>query len=287
MNLHIAAPPGGAESDSVLSPLIKIGMPHLSLTGLSENWLLKECGHRHWFLLARAAGTSVPNFHDAAGDQVYAVFRAVAIRDARFDAVQENDDLYFTSSLSRLSRTQFASIHRLVCRGRKVGEIEMISSFVKRTVAGVNRSVARVELNAFPFVGGAASSALADVSGGFWNGTWGQHRGFVQSQPSSCGELVVRPNPSLDFNGAGFLYFASFPTLADRAEWELLSPPPTLTTSEREVIYYGNIEPGDDVVVRINGLTGDPNSDFAHWVALHRRCDDAKLADIFTTRKLV
>lgn len=287
MNLHIAALPDGAESDAVLSPVVKIGMPHLSLTGLSENWLLKECGHRHWFLLARAAGTSVPDFRDAAGDQVYAVFRAVAIRNARFDAVEENEDLCFTSSLSRISRTQFASIHSLVCRGRKVGEIEMISSFVKRTVAGVNRSVARVELNAFPFAGEAASSALADVSGGFWNGTWGQHRGFSQGQSSPRGELVVRPNPSLDFNGAGFLYFASFPTLADRAEWELLSPPSTLTTSEREVIYYGNIEPGDDVVVRINGLRGDPNSDFAHWVALHRRCDDAKLADIFTIRKRV
>lgn len=287
MNLHIAAPPDGIENDSVLSPVVKIGMPHLSLTGLSENWLLKECGHRHWFLLARAGGTPVPDFRDSVGDQVYAVFRAVAIREARFDAVEENDDLHFTSNLMRISRTQFASHHHLFCRGRKIGEIEMISSFVKRTVAGVNRSVARVELNAFPFAGEITSSALADVAGGFWNGTWVQHRGFNQDKPSKRGELVVRPNPSLDFNGAGFLYFASFPTLADRAEWELLLPPADLTTSDREVIYYGNIEPGDDVVVRINGLTGDPNSDFVHWMALHRRCDDAKLADIFTTRKLI
>ncbi|HEY0219537.1 MAG TPA: Pnap_2097 family protein [Afipia sp.] len=259
-------------------------MPHLSLTGLSENWLLKECGHRHWFLLAEAAGKSVPDFRDAAGDQTYAVFRAVAIRNARFDQVAENDDLHFTSNLSRISRTQFTSLHHLTCRGQKIGEIEMISSFVKRTVAGVNRSVARVELKAFPFAGDVASSALADVAGEFWNGNWIEHRGFSRSQSGHSGELVVRPNPSLDFNGAGFLYFASFPALADRAEWETLDVGPSLTTTSREIFYYGNIEPGEKVVVSIKALR-PKGEGFSHWCDLHRECDKAKLADVFTIRE--
>lgn len=286
MTVHITGQSIATKHPEVLSSAVKIGMPHLSLSGLSENWLLKECGHRHWFLLAGAAGTPYPDFRDAAGDPVYAVFRAVAIRDAHFERVAENDDLSFSSSLSRISRTQFVSLHRLTCRGQKVGEIEMISSFVKRTVAGVNRSVARVELNAFPFAGEFAPSVLADVASDFWNDNWRQYCGFQRNKPANDGELVIRPNPSIDFNGAGFLYFASFPALVDRAEWELLSPSPMLTTIAREVIYYGNIEPRDEVVIRVNGLRGDPEADLTHWCVLHRRCDNAKLADIFTRRKL-
>ncbi|HEY0234286.1 MAG TPA: Pnap_2097 family protein [Afipia sp.] len=286
MNLYIAAPPIEIESDGALSPSVKIGMPHLSLTGLSENWLLKECGHRHWFLLAEAAGTSVPDFRDAVGDQAYAVFRAVAIRDAKFNEVIENDDLHFTSKLSRISRTQFVSLHYLFCRGRKIGEIEMISSFVKRTIAGVNRSVARVELNAFPFVGEVASSALAEVAGGFWNGSWIEHRGFGRSQSGDKSQLVVRPNPSLDFNGAGFLYFSSFQSLIDRAEWETLDTSSSLTTASREIFYYGNIEPGERVVIRIEALDRQGEG-YSHWCTLRRECDDAKLADVFTAREPV
>ncbi|WP_204327851.1 hypothetical protein, partial [Proteus mirabilis] len=92
----------------------------------------------------------------------------------------------------------FASLQQLFCRDRKIGEIEMISSFVKRTVAGVNRSVARVELDAFPFAQAMASSELAGVASNFWNGNWIEHRGFSRCQEGSGGQLIVRPNPSLD-----------------------------------------------------------------------------------------
>jgi hypothetical protein len=43
---------GGPAPPTVLASAVVLGMPHLSLNGLSETWVLKECGHRHWFLLA-------------------------------------------------------------------------------------------------------------------------------------------------------------------------------------------------------------------------------------------
>jgi len=282
MTMHVVAE--SAEGHEGLLPAsVKIGMPHLDLAGLSENWLLRECGHRHWFLLAAAAGRPFPDFRDAAGDQVYAVFRAVAVRGARFKEVLENDDLGFASTLSRISRTQFESRHTLTCRGQIVGEIDMISSFVKRTIAGVNRSVARVGLDTFPFAGEASSSTLAETAAGFWKDSWTEHRGFRRSEEGGHGELIVRPSPSLDFNGAGFLYFASFPSLVDRAEWETFAPQPSLATASRQVFYFGNIEPGDDVVIRVNGLHRR-DSGLSHWCTLLRRCDGTKLADIFTDR---
>ncbi|MBY0380614.1 MAG: hypothetical protein K2W78_01665 [Xanthobacteraceae bacterium] len=284
MTVHVSAQAGGNEG--LLPSSVKIGMPHLSLTGLSENWLLKECGHRHWFLLAEAAGEPFPNFRDAAGDQVYAVFRAVRVKDARLAAVQENEDLHFTSTLLRISRTQFESRHILTCRGGAIGEIEMISSFVKRQVANVNRSVARVTLEAFPFAGKVEPSAFIESAAGLWSDNWVEHFGFYRARSYDHRHLVIRPNPSLDFNGARFLYFSSFPALVDRTEWEVLDASPSLATVQREIFYYGNIEPGEKVVVQVNGVR-HAESGLEHWCTLLRECDETRLADIFTRRLAV
>ncbi len=56
------------------------GMPQLCGSGLSENWLLKECGHRHWLAIAHRQGLARPRFHDALGQQVYAAFTLVRIQ---------------------------------------------------------------------------------------------------------------------------------------------------------------------------------------------------------------
>src|SRR5262249_53444288 len=74
---------------------VTLGMPHLAMGGLSETWLLKECGHRHWSMLARAAGLAVPEFRDPAGDPIYAAFLAVTVRDAAFETAREHDRLAF------------------------------------------------------------------------------------------------------------------------------------------------------------------------------------------------
>ena len=67
---------------------VVLGMPHLCMTGLSETWLLKECGHRHWLLLAEAAGLAAPDFRDPAGDPIFVVpvgmLRKLALLRLRF-----------------------------------------------------------------------------------------------------------------------------------------------------------------------------------------------------------
>jgi probable biosynthetic protein (TIGR04099 family) len=66
----------------------RAGMPQLALNGLSENWLLKECGHRHWEALAVDAGHAVPEFIDDAGNKAYAAFTAVRLRDASLVSIK-------------------------------------------------------------------------------------------------------------------------------------------------------------------------------------------------------
>ncbi|MBP0582833.1 hypothetical protein J8I29_26135 [Labrys sp. LIt4] len=222
-----------------LGPVL-LGMPHLALNGLSETWLLKELGHRHWLMLAQMAGRSVPDFRDAAGAPVYAAFRSVEVCEAAFERARENDVLHIRSALSRISRTQTLSRHELAIGGEIIGSVTLTSVFVHRRSGSSNHSIARIEVADLPPFDPAIRP--------------------VRASPVSCsdtgasyGRLKFTPCPSQDFNGAGFLYFTSFQTFADRTEWALT---PDLARSsllqDRRIDYCGNIDPGESIDVTLS-----------------------------------
>lgn len=266
---------------------VVLGMPHLCTIGLSETWLLKECGHRHWFLLAEAAGLAGPDFRDPAGDPIYAAFLSVAVRAAAFETVREHDRLVFASALARISRTRFMSIHRLAVSGRPVGEIAMTSTFVRRTRKGENHSIARTEVPALrhlaldpAMVAGAAETTALRSS------HWDTHLGFGRAQASVIDRFVLDPCPGQDFNGADFLYFASFLAFVDRAEWAFFRQrAPLPVTRRRDIIYRRNIDVGERVVASLVQFRRDPHR-LDHWYRLQREADGAAIADIFTLRAL-
>jgi probable biosynthetic protein (TIGR04099 family) len=282
---------GGAVAAPAVADSVVLGMPHLCLGGLSETWLLKECGHRHWFLLAHAANRAVPDFRDAAGDPVYAAFVAVTVRNARFDAAQEHDELIFEARLARISRTRFMSVHRLAVRGRPIGEVVMTSVFVHRTEPGLNRSIARVEVAGVPPVGSVGEFAdYESTMAALRHGRWREHLGLVRSDAPPLGRLVIDPCPAQDFNGADFLYFSSFQAFVDRAEWAFLRPvSPRATTRRRDIVYHGNIETGEHVavvmrVVLRNEDDGRQRKNIGHWCRVERETDSTPIADVFTLR---
>lgn len=288
--MNIAVPPSEllideSPVDAHLRAPILLGMPHLSLGGLSENWLLKELGHRHWLLLAKLAGRRVPEFRDVDGTPVYAAFCAVRIEGAGFDLVREHDELSITSAMARASRTQFVSTHELVSGPRLIGRVELCSVFVKRAVPGRNRSAARFALDLFPEPTRFAVSSAATLAAEMRSGDWKRHFGFKREAADVEGSfprLIVRPCPSQDFNGAEFLYFAAFQSLVDRAEWELIGAAPQhLPVRARDLVYHGNIEIGDAIAIDIIGRREKPGS-CVHWCRLSRLSDGARLADIFT-----
>jgi probable biosynthetic protein (TIGR04099 family) len=278
---------GGGPAASALSDAIVLGMPHLCLGGLSETWVLKECGHRHWFLLAQAAGRAVPDFRDDGGDPVYAAFVGATVRDGEFDAARENDELDFDSQLSRVSRTQFVSAHQLRLRGRRAGEVLMTSVFVKRMQAGLNRSIARVEVPYLPPVEATPKfAAYANMVAVLRRGHWREHLGFVRADTAELDRLVIDPCPGQDFNGADFLYFSSFQAFVDRAEWAFLRPLYRgATTRCRDLVYHGNIDPGDRVAVLLRAVRRG-EATIGHWCAIQRESDAAPLADVFTLREV-
>jgi probable biosynthetic protein (TIGR04099 family) len=267
------------------SDRILLGMPHLSCNGLSEIWLLKELGHRHWLLLAESAGRPVPDFRDEAGRPVYAAFCALSIEDADFAAARENDSLGIASSLARLSRTQMASRHHLAIEGRPIGTVTMISTFVRRAPDGGNHTVARVAIEGLPPVGEPALAGdLADLAAGFRAGRVERHMGFDLHRPAALGTWTFDPCPSLDFNGAGFLYFANFVAMIDRAEWRFAPAlARTAATTRRDVFFYGNVDRGETVTAALLARRETAGT-LAHHCRLQRGSDGAVVADVFTVR---
>jgi probable biosynthetic protein (TIGR04099 family) len=266
---------------------VVLGMPHLCTIGLSETWLFKECGHRHWLLLAEAAGLAAPDFRDPAGHPIYAAFLSVSVREAAIETVREHDRLVFASRLARISRTRFMSTHRLLVRGRPVGEITMTSTFVWRTRRGDNHAIARIEVPALRhLVLDPEAAASATETATLRSSHWQMHLGFEHAEARVIDRLVIDPCPGQDFNGADFLYFASYLAFVDRAEWSFFrQQKPLPATRRRDLIYRRNIDIGERVVASLVQFRRDAHC-LDHWYRLQRESDDAPIAEIFTLRAL-
>jgi probable biosynthetic protein (TIGR04099 family) len=267
------------------SDTIRLGMPHLSANGLSEGWLLKELGHRHWLMLADAADKAKPEFRDDRGERVYPAFCAVTITDGDFGAAKESDYLTVLSSQSRLSRTQIASRHGLAIDGRPIGHVEMISTFVRRKATGSNYAVARTAVDGLPpMVSDRYARRLGALAADFRTDRVAEYMGFHLSDSKPIASFTFDPCPSQDFNGAGFLYFTSFVAFVDRAEWQFdRSRAFTATTVRRDVFFRGNLDRGEAIRVVLLDAWHERCA-FGHRCRLERPIDDAVLGDIFTIR---
>ena len=228
-----------------LDPHLLIGMPHLTPYGLSETWLMKELGHRHWLMLARDLGMDNADFRTANGDEAYAAICATSLSSARLDQIKANDVLIIHSRIGTISRTQTATVHDLSVGGRPVGRVELISAFIRREIDGSNHSIARVtvrKLQDRPFEVSRLAEHAADVRSGRLRTYWGYPVATATEARRSFG---FHPGASQEFNGAGLFYFAEFQAVADRA-LEIWFPE-RRPTVQRDVFFLGNIDAGESI----------------------------------------
>jgi len=269
-------PSVGELVERALDPHILLGMPHLNGSGLSETWLMKELGHRHWLMLARHLGLDTADFRTADGEEAYAAICATSLTAARFNVARANDILSIHSKLSAVSRTQTSTRHELSVDGRRVGTVELISTFVHRTIKGNNYSIARVTL---PEPQGQRFewSALAKNAADIRNGRLRTHFGIPVLADKALRTFRFNPSISQEFNGAGLFYFAEFQALADRAleNWF----PSTGPVSRREVFFLGNIEKNESVLFDLIDCYSDPKTVYGQL----RREDGKVIARMFNT----
>lgn len=270
------------------------GMPQLSYAGLSENWLLKECGDLHWERLAQAHGMARPDFRDVSGKKAYAAFTAVRLSAAGLDTIAENDVFQIQSGLTPAGRAQFFSRHTVRGTGSQepVATVEMLSAFVFRQALRNNRSVGRAAIGVDEHWRRTADSPSEDDAERYAD-LARTRRKAAHGMPLSHGggvltaqpDFVFSPCPNNDFNGANFMYFANFPAWIDRAEWRFFRPDPLLTVVSRDVFYHGNVNVGEDVVVRCLSSTRAEDGDLSHRCGLFRAQDGMLIADVHTRKR--
>lgn len=248
----IAAPAGGAALPARWESRARwrLGMPQLDACGLSEHWLQKTCGDRHWQALARLCGRAPQHWLDAHGRRAYAAFAYLRLSQARLRQVDEGRNLHIASATAAIGRAQAWSRHRLACEGQRIGCLDLLSVFVGRQDSS-NRSVRRVDLRADDAPpSDQAATLLARAKALRMTTTHARPDGDAPT-------LVVKPCPRSDFNGAGLLYFASFTAMADRAlwQWGMLSQRDAVL--DRECVFLGNTDPGAELSVALVDHRGD------------------------------
>jgi probable biosynthetic protein (TIGR04099 family) len=266
----------------------EVGLPQLSLRGLSENWLWKECGQQHWTMLASVLDLPPPN-----ADQprhCYTAFTAVRMERASLGDVVEGDDLRLTAWLDRKSRAQFVSRH-VAKRGDDVVAVLTMAS----AALGRFRTVARLPPVApptrSPEMSASEGTELWRLARGMRCRQRDKHYDFDLRSLSEESWFGFRPCPRHDFNGAGFLCFASFQSIVDRAHWSRATDDETATQPRsRDVFYYGNIDVGDSVrVIRAGKRVGPARRsgrDIGIWDKIIREADGETIAEVFT-RKII
>jgi probable biosynthetic protein (TIGR04099 family) len=263
----------------------EVGLPQLSLRGLSENWLWKECGQQHWSMLA-----SVLKLPPAGASQrrhCYAAFTAVRMERASLADVVDGDDLYLTAWLDRTSRAQFVSRH-VVKRGDEIVAILTMASAALGRFTSAGQSIPAPQPSRARRGDGVELWRLARQMRSRHRG---RHYDFDLRSLSEESWFCFRPCPRHDFNGAGFLCFASFQSIVDRAHWSRAIEDETASElRSRDIFYYGNIDVGDSVrVLRAGKHVGSERRsgrDIGIWDKIIRESDGEAIAEVFSRKIL-
>ena len=217
---------------------LTLGMAQLSPFGLSEQWLLRDCGDRHWGLIADAAGSNMA-FRDACGTPVYAAFCATSV--TWHEAPMLGARATVNSTLHDVAPQRIGSLHTISGAQGSYATVRMISCFLKHDSSGSNTRLLRSGLTTLKDLPQAPAALdhlhlrarmLARLA-----------RKATPEQP----HFHYRPVPALDFNAVGLLYFPVFSKIAEMAA------PRDDRPKQRTVVYLGNLNPGESTNVSRHG----------------------------------
>ncbi len=282
-----------------------IHLPQTDATGLSENWLFKHCGEMHWDDLCAAIGVSGVNskeMRDDAGNRLYPTFLAIKGRYATPLCNVEMDQHFQTTvKLKHFGRAFFHSTIAFKNEEARF-DLEMLTTFVARNRNGLNdlhQSLpsANLEYTSRPLNSPPPllklSQALRHAEISDYDFV-GYH--FSISENGLNLQISFEPSPYIDYNGAGLLYFAAYPTIADTLERQLIIRHELMegagdwavrtSTVARDVFYYRNLNLGQRLTATLRRCDRVGENIILH-TSLTAESDGAALADIFTAKRVL
>jgi probable biosynthetic protein (TIGR04099 family) len=225
-------------------------MVQLAPKGLSEPWLLSDCGDRHWSLIATAMGQERAVFCDAEGRAIYAAFCATSLTLQPASAAWLGEVALVQSELFHVSASQLGSLHQVSINGAVVAELLMISTFVGHDTSGSNHRILRRQpQRQTPLP--EAPAALMELA----ERARTKARQANEDRNPQGDRHMITPCPALDFNAVGLLYFPSFSRFAEQAQWACTRLDAPL--ARREVVYLGNLNRGESLSLVVAGARID------------------------------
>ncbi|GAA2710202.1 MULTISPECIES: beta-ketoacyl synthase N-terminal-like domain-containing protein [Streptomyces] len=269
----------------MLTRPVVLGLPALSIGGLSENWLLREAGDIHWALIGEHFGLPVAQLTDADGVRLLPAFvRAAVTATDSLKSFAEHDEGELSGTLSRLDEHTFVGDIRFATATAHV-DVRLLTSFVRR---GTGNWL----VPATPQHPGGTTAAEADPGHLRFHEEFLAQRSLV---PEGAGLYsdTYELNPFADVNAAGLLYFASYPHINDRgerkfaqsrvpgAEWATEA-----ATLGRDIVYLGNCGLDEAVRYRLDDCRPEGDDRVVLTSSLLRERDGRPLARIRTVKAL-
>lgn len=282
-----------------------IHLPQTDATGLSENWLFKHGGEMHWDYLCAAMGVGGVNseeMRDDLGKRLYPTFVAIRGRyEQPLCAVCMDERLQTSVKLKHFGRAFFQGVITLRNDAARF-DLEMLTTFVARNREGLNDlhqslPASNLAYNCEPL---GAPPSLLKLSQAL------RHRDITEydflGDRFSLLETELdlsasyEPSPYIDYNGAGLLYFAAYPTIADTLERQLIIRHELMegagdwavrtSTVARDVFYYRNLNLGQRLTATLKRFDRVGENIILH-TSLTAESDGAALADIFTAKRVL
>ena len=230
-------------------------MPQLALNGLSENWVLRECGVRHWSALRKLLSTEGPEITDRRGRRLLPAFIACRVSCHDISAFHEGDSVNIATLLRPVSHMRYLSRTEITSDSGSM-EVQLLTSFLRHAKAGDNLSLTTGKPTV-PEQPGTEDfqSTLPEVDDMLRSQKWDTYLEFPNSEAAQE-TFSYEPTPNTDFNGAGLLYFAQYQDIAERMEWRHHRNTEYLRHKSlfRELFFYSNANVGDVLEVQIHNF---------------------------------
>lgn len=287
--------PRNMQRDVQSARVQKIGMPQMANAALSENWLLKEMGDMHWEMLSKGLGQQSSEFTDASGDRLYAAFVRINYSLDALNNFRENETLQLAGNMTRFEDCAYISRLTGACGDKNI-EANMMTSFLARKQndnAQIARSMPELTLNRVQKI--AATPSL-----------YTEHRAVKKGRTAEIGSggntfpitdkclesLAHSINPHFEINGAGLLYFASYPIIADRCATKFFKGTLGIHdydklyhTIHRDIFYFANCNADDEIVITLNSAEQLNEHEVQLTMSMHRKNDSQLMARILTVKQ--
>jgi probable biosynthetic protein (TIGR04098 family) len=303
--------PDGVPSEAQRT--VRLGLPQLALGGLSESWLFRAAGDLHWSLIADRFGVPIATLTDVDGARLLPAFTRIRLTaPGSLAPFAEDRTAALRGALRRLDQHTFVSDVQFVLDGAPVSgggsdadgarvDVRLMTVFVRRSEGNV-LSPASPHQPASVLESGEPDEDHLRFQR--------ESRGPVSGQSPGLHRDRYTPNPYVDLNAAGLLYFAAYPHISDHCERQYVhgllaeqghdrqgvDGAAEASTVARDIVFLGNCAADDVVEYRLDACrfggedaAQEQHPDGRHVVftaTLLRESDGRPLARIETTKRV-